>query len=42
MSQSCNDIEPKTDLMQLDVKHISRSCDTSVINIDTACINNKE
>jgi hypothetical protein len=42
MSQSCNDIEPKTDLIQLDVKHISKCGDTLVINIDTTCIKNKE
>ena len=36
MSQSCNGIEPQVNIIQLDVKPISRSgIDTSITNIDT-------
>lgn len=40
MIQSCNDIEPQINLIQLDIKHISRSgIDTSITNIDTSITN---
>jgi len=45
MSQSCTDIEPQVNLIQLEVEHISRSgIDTSITNADTILtkIKNKE
>lgn len=36
MSQSCNDIEPQVNFIELEIEQVSRSgIDTSIINTDT-------
>jgi hypothetical protein len=45
MSQSCNDIEPQVNFIELEIEQVSRSgIDTSIVNNDTILteVKNKE